>query len=92
MSSPPTSPTGAERRASIKKKHDDQMHKKLLEQKALNQKRKMERKRQEIENKRLAELENARDGLISAFKHEDIHITVNSVKELTEAEMNITNI
>jgi hypothetical protein len=65
MSSPPTSPTGAERRASIKKKHDDQMHKKLLEQKALNQKRKMERKRQEIENKRLAELENARDGLIS---------------------------
>ena len=57
----PSSPT--KRRASIKKKRK---HKKLLEQKALNQKKKkMDRRRKQIEDKRLDELNNARDGLIS---------------------------
>ncbi len=30
--------------------------------------------------------------ILGAFKHEGIHITVNTVKELTDAEKNITNI
>ena len=32
------------------------------------------------------------EGILGAFKHEGIHITVNTVKELTEAEKNISNI
>lgn len=32
------------------------------------------------------------EGILGAFKHEGIHITVNTIKELTEAEKNISNI
>jgi glucose-1-phosphate cytidylyltransferase len=34
----------------------------------------------------------AHEGILGAFKHEGIHITVNTIKELTEAEKNISNI
>ena len=38
-------------------------------------------------------LENfAIQGMLGAYKHEGIHITVNTVKELSEAEKNISNI
>ena len=38
-------------------------------------------------------LENfASQGMLGAYKHEGIHITVNTVKELSEAEKNISNI
>ena len=34
----------------------------------------------------------ASKGMLGAYKHEGIHITINTVKELSEAQKNITNI